>query len=99
VERDFATEQAARVFAGALRASDLAARLTDDRFVALCSDVDEDFRRDLKMRLELAFDHFNRNAAKPYKLGCRLIFCTVAIGSEASVLANFLDHPEEDTQG
>jgi len=95
-ERDFATEQAARVFAGALRASDLAARLADDRFVALCSDVDEDFRRDLKIRLEIAFDHFNRNAAKPYKLGCRLIFSPVGKECEVSVLANFLDHPTEN---
>ena len=71
-EKNFLVQQTAILFAGVLRTSDLAARLQEDHFIALCSEVKDDFSKELGSRLYAAVEQFNLNSGKPYRLDCEL---------------------------
>ena len=71
-EKDFLVEQTAVLFAGALRTSDLAARLQENHFIALCSEVKEGFSEVLRSQLYAAIEQFNLNSGKPYRLDYKL---------------------------
>jgi len=90
---DFAIEQASRVFAGMLRSSDLVARVSNDRFIALCSDVEPSFICDLRTRLAKAFEQFNNESSKHYQITCNLVFQSIPAGSD-TMLEAWLDQPD-----
>lgn len=90
-EKHLLVEQSTLVFAGVLRASDLAARFHEDHFVALCSEVEACFPDELRSRLELAIEQFNHNSGKPYHLECRLSFKLIPENISGSDLTQLID--------